>query len=85
LFSGGTAAPHNYKGIAYDGELTEASAITFAYDLHHGRWETVSEDTDDPRVDSHLLDTTVGPVLLGGMAKDLAVTARVTLLPKNER
>jgi N-acetylneuraminic acid mutarotase len=85
LFSGGTATPHNYKGIAYDGELTEASAITFAYDLHHGRWETVSEDTDDPRVDSHLLDTTVGPVLLGGMAKDLAVTARVTLLPKNER
>ncbi|MFZ0951819.1 MAG: kelch repeat-containing protein [Candidatus Sulfotelmatobacter sp.] len=82
FFSGGTATPHDYKGVAYDGEPSEASTFTFAYDLHHGRWETISEDTDDPRADSHLLETMIGPVLLGGMAKDLAVTAQVTLLPK---
>jgi N-acetylneuraminic acid mutarotase len=82
LFSGGTATPHDYKGVAYDGQPTEASTFTFAYDLHHGRWETISENTDDPRADSHLLDTTVGPVLLGGIANDLSVTSRVTLLPK---
>jgi N-acetylneuraminic acid mutarotase len=82
FFSGGTATPHDYKGVAYDGQPAEASAFTFAYDLHHNRWETISEDTPDPRTDSHILDTTIGPVVLGGMAKNLAVTARVALLQK---
>jgi Kelch motif len=82
FFSGGTATPHDYKGIAYDGEPTEASGFTFAYDPHHSRWETISEETDDPRADSRLVDTTIGPVVLGGMAKDMAVTSRVTMLPK---
>jgi hypothetical protein len=81
-FSGGTATPHDFKGIAYDGKPTEGCTFTFAFDLHHGRWETISEDTYDPRADSHLLDTTIGPVVLGGMVKNLAVTARVTLLVK---
>jgi N-acetylneuraminic acid mutarotase len=82
FFSGGTATPHDYKGVAYDGQPTEGCTFTFAYDVHHGRWETISDDSDDPRADSHILDTTVGPVVVGGMAKDLAVTARVTLLQK---
>jgi len=82
FFSGGTATPHDYKGVAYDGQPTEGCTFTFAFDLHHARWETISEDAYDPRADSHLLDTTIGPVVVGGMAKNLAVTARVTLLQK---
>jgi N-acetylneuraminic acid mutarotase len=82
FFSGGTATPHDYKGVAYDGQPTEACTFTFAYDLHHAKWETISDDTDDPRADSHILDTSIGPVVVGGMAKNLAVTAHVTLLPK---
>ncbi len=83
FFSGGTATAHDYKGVAYDGQPAEASTFTFAYDVHHNRWETVSEDTFDPLADGRgILDTTLGPVLLGGMVKNAAVTARVTLLPK---
>jgi len=83
FFSGGTATPHNFKGIGYDGQPAEASAVTFAYDLHAGRWETISENTPDPREDSRgILSTPLGLVILGGMAKNQAVTARVTLLPK---
>jgi N-acetylneuraminic acid mutarotase len=82
FFSGGTATPHDYKGVAYDGQPAEASPVTFAYNLHHSRWETIDQDTYDPRADSHLLDTTIGPVVLGGMAKNQAVTARVTILQK---
>jgi N-acetylneuraminic acid mutarotase len=83
LFSGGTAAPHDYKGIAYDGQPAEASTVTFAYDLHGHRWDTISEDTYDPRADSRgILITPIGPLVLGGMVKNLAVTARVTQVPK---
>jgi N-acetylneuraminic acid mutarotase len=83
FFSGGTATPHDYKGVAYDGKPTEASTVTFAYDLHHAQWETLTENAFDPRADSRgLLDTPVGPVVLGGMATNLAVTAKVTLLQK---
>jgi len=82
FFSGGTTTPHDYKGVAYDGQPSETSTVTFAYDLHHSRWETIDENTYDPRADSHVLDTTIGPVVVGGMVKNLAVTARVSLLPK---
>ncbi len=82
FFSGGTPTPHDYKGIAYDGQPAEISPFTFAYDLHHNRWETISEDTPDPRTDGQVLDTMIGPVVLGGLAKDLAPTAGVTLLQK---
>ncbi len=83
FFSGGTATPHDYKGVAYDGQPMEACPFTFAFDLHHSRWETISEDTNDPRADSRgILDTPAGPVIIAGMAKDMAPTARVTLLAK---
>jgi Kelch motif len=83
FFSGGTATPHDYKGVAYDGQPAEPSTFTFAYDLHRNRWETISEETDDPRADGGgILDTTLGPVLLGGMAKNMTVIPRVTLLQK---
>jgi N-acetylneuraminic acid mutarotase len=82
FFSGGTTTPHDYKGVAYDGQPSDVSTFTFAYDLHHGRWETIDENTYDPRADSQVLDTTIGPVVVGGMVKNLAVTARVSMLPK---
>jgi N-acetylneuraminic acid mutarotase len=83
FFSGGTATPHDYKGAAYDGQPATASEVTFAYDLHGHKWETISETTYDPRADSRgILMTPIGPVVLGGMVKNLAVTARVTQVPK---
>ncbi|HEV3306239.1 MAG TPA: kelch repeat-containing protein [Candidatus Sulfotelmatobacter sp.] len=82
-FSGGTATPHDYKGTPYDGQPVEVSTFTFDYELHGHKWETLSANTYDPRVDGRgLIETPLGPVVLGGMAKNLAVTARVTLFPK---
>jgi N-acetylneuraminic acid mutarotase len=82
-FFGGTATPHDYKGVAYDGKPAEASSVTFAYDLHRHQWETVSETTSDPRADSRgILMTPVGPVVVGGMDENFAVTALVTVLLK---
>jgi hypothetical protein len=83
FFSGGTPTPHDYKGRAYEGEPTEASAVTFAYDVHHHQWETISNDTSDPRADSRgIVFTPIGPLVIGGMAKNLAATAAVTQLPQ---
>jgi N-acetylneuraminic acid mutarotase len=82
-FSGGTATPHDYKGTSYDGKPAEASPVTFAYELHHSRWDTITTNTSEPRIDGHLLETPLGPAVLGGLAKNLAVTAGVTLLPKS--
>jgi N-acetylneuraminic acid mutarotase len=81
-FSGGTPTPHNYKGVSYDGKVAAASLVTFAYDVHHNRWETISENTNYPRSNSGLLVTPVGALVLGGMVNNQAVTAGVTILPK---
>ncbi|MGA7592620.1 MAG: kelch repeat-containing protein, partial [Candidatus Sulfotelmatobacter sp.] len=82
-FSGGTTTPHDYKGASYDGAPAQVSSVTFDYDLHGHKWETLEENTSDPRADGRgLLETPVGPVVLGGMAKNLAVTAGVTLVAK---
>src|SRR5580700_4486285 len=83
FFSGGTPTPHDYKGVAYDGQPTEGSPVTFAYDVHHHEWETISDDTDDPRADSRgIVFTPIGPMVLGGMVRNLAVTSRVSPLPQ---
>jgi hypothetical protein len=83
LFSGGTATPHDYKGVAYNGKPTEGSTLTFDYDLHRHEWETVSEDTFDPRADNRgIVFTPIGPVVMGGMVKNMAVTSHVTQLPQ---
>jgi len=83
FFFGGTTTPHDYKGVSYDGKDAEVSPLTFAYDLHHGRWETISENSAEPRLDGGgLQDTPLGPVVLGGMASGRGVTARVTVLLK---
>jgi N-acetylneuraminic acid mutarotase len=83
FFSGGSAAPHDFKGLSYDGHPAQISTVTFAFNLHSKQWETITEDTYDPRMDSRgILDTPLGLVVLGGMAKNQSVTARVTFVPK---
>ncbi len=84
-FSGGTSTPHDYRGVAYDGKPAEVSSFTFDYDVHGHKWETLGNKTYDPRGDAGgILITPYGPVVVGGMNKDLAVTSRVTLLPRKE-
>jgi len=83
FFFGGTTTPHDYKGVSYDGQPAVVSLITFDYDLHHGKWETIADSTFEPRMDANgVVETPVGPVVLGGMASNQGVTAKVTLLPK---
>jgi N-acetylneuraminic acid mutarotase len=83
LFSGGTTNPHNYKGVGYDGKPAEISPVTFAFELHGNRWETITEDTYDVRTDGRgILSTPLGPLILGGMLKNLAISARVLALPR---
>jgi N-acetylneuraminic acid mutarotase len=84
-FSGGTSTPHDFKGVSYDGKPPEVSAFTFAYDVHSHKWETLSDNTFDPRGDGRgILISPYGPVVIGGMNENLAVTSRVTLLPRKE-
>ncbi|MGA1987103.1 MAG: kelch repeat-containing protein [Candidatus Sulfotelmatobacter sp.] len=83
LFSGGATGPHNFKGLDYDGKLAEISPMTFDFELHGARWETISEDTLDARADSGgILNTALGPMILGGILKNGAISARVLVLPK---
>ncbi len=83
LFSGGTTTPHNLKGLDSDGKATEISPVTFAFEVHGSRWETITEDTFDVRTDSRgVLATPLGPLILGGMLKNGAISARVLALPK---
>jgi N-acetylneuraminic acid mutarotase len=83
IFSGGSANPHNFKGIDYAGKPIEISPMTFTFELHGNRWDTITRDTFDARTDSRgIVSTPIGPLILGGMLKNQAVTARVLGLPK---
>lgn len=83
LFSGGTVAPHDFKGLGEDGKPTEISPVTFVYEVHGNRWDTISQDTYDVRTDERgIVFTPLGPMILGGTLKNSAVSARVLVLPK---
>lgn len=85
LFSGGTAGPHNFKGMDSGGKPAELSAVTFSLDLHGNKWEMIADDTFDPRTDSRgIVSTPVGPMIVGGLVSNTAVTARVVVLPKSK-
>jgi Galactose oxidase, central domain len=85
FFSGGTSTPHDYMGKSYDGKPAEVSGFTFEYDVHGHKWEVISDSTYDPRGDSRgIVITPYGPVVLGGMAENMSVTSRATLLPRKE-
>jgi N-acetylneuraminic acid mutarotase len=83
LFSGGTVVPHNWKGLDAEGKAAELSPVTFAYELHGNRWQTIAEDTYDVRADGRgILFTPLGPLILGGTLKNSAISARVLDVPK---
>lgn len=83
FFSGGSAVPHNFKGADADGKPVALSPVTFAFDVHANRWETIADDTFDPRTDSRgIASTPIGPIVVGGLVGNTAVTARAMLLPK---
>lgn len=82
-FSGGTVAPHNYKGLDSEGKPVEISPVTFDYNVKGNRWETISEDTPEARTDSGgILTTPIGEMVLGGMVKGQVITARGMIVPK---
>jgi N-acetylneuraminic acid mutarotase len=81
VFSGGSPTPHNFKGLDYEGKPVEFSLVTFDYDVKNNQWETISEDTNDPRGDTRgIVSTPIGPMIVGGLVKNTAVTARCILL-----
>lgn len=83
LFSGGSTAPYTFKGLDYDGKPMQVSTLTFDYDVHSRKWESLEPDTFDVRTDSRgVLSTPVGPMVLGGMVSNTAVTGRAVVLPK---
>jgi N-acetylneuraminic acid mutarotase len=82
-FSGGTDNPYNYNGVGYDGRPSEPSAVTFAFNVKLGKWETLNENTPQPTMDHRgLLVTDKGLVILGGMGKGQLVSANMQILPK---
>jgi N-acetylneuraminic acid mutarotase len=82
-FSGGTDNPYNYNGIGYDGHPSEPVAVTFAFNLRTGKWETLNQKTPNPTMDHRgLLVAPHGLVIIGGMEKGQQVTSRVTVLPR---
>jgi N-acetylneuraminic acid mutarotase len=83
IFSGGTAKVHDFKGMDDDGKPAEFSPVTFDFDVHANRWETISEDTYDVRSDTRgIVPTPIGMLIVGGLVKNTAVTARAVVVPK---
>ena len=82
-FSGGSASPHDFKGIGYDRQPADVSSVSFLYDLHANQWVTADENTVEPRMDcGGILATPAGLVILGGMTKGQTATALATLFAR---
>lgn len=82
-FSGGSASPHDFKGIGYDGQPADVSSVSFLYDLHAKQWVTADENTVEARMDcGGILATPAGLVILGGMTKGQTATALATLFAR---
>jgi N-acetylneuraminic acid mutarotase len=83
-FSGGTDNPYNYNGIGYNGQPSEPSPMTFAFNLKTGKWEVLNQNTPNPTMDHRgLLVIGRDLVIVGGMEKGQQVTAKVQVLPKS--
>ena len=78
IFSPEERQLHNYKFLDNDGKQAEISPVTFAYELHGNRWDTILEDTYDVRTDARgYLVHAVGPGDPRRHLKNSAVSARV--------
>jgi N-acetylneuraminic acid mutarotase len=85
-FFGGSDKPHDDAGIGYDGSPAEPVPVTFAFNLHNGKWETLDENTPNPTMDHRgLLVTKSNLVIIGGMEKGQVVTAKMTALSKEAK
>jgi N-acetylneuraminic acid mutarotase len=83
LFSGGTTVPHNFKGLDAEGKPAKISDVTFAFNGHDQRWETIDEEQFDVRSDTRgIAPTPIGPLIVGGMLANQAVTSRVLMVKK---
>lgn len=83
LFSGGSPSLHNFKGQDAEGKPVQFSEMTFSFDVRSKEWDTVSDENPDVRSDSRgIAYTPIGPIIVGGLVKNTAVTARAVLLPK---
>lgn len=83
FFSGGTTKPHTFNGLDYESKPAVVSPVTFAYDLHSNKWETIAENTFDVRADSRgMVSTPVGEMILGGMLANNAFSARMVVVFK---
>jgi N-acetylneuraminic acid mutarotase len=82
-FTGGASGPYDSTGQGFDGHPAQPSPMVFSYDLRKKAWDVIHEKVAIPTMDQRGL--IVAPhylVLLGGMASNRAVTAHVTLIPK---
>jgi N-acetylneuraminic acid mutarotase len=80
-FSGGTGNPYNFNGVGYNGQPSEPSPVTFAFNVKSAKWETVNENTPDPAMDQRgLMVIPHGLVTAGGMNKGQQVTANVRVV-----
>jgi N-acetylneuraminic acid mutarotase len=85
-FTGGTDNPHGYNGLGYNGQPSEPSPVTFAFDVRSESWETISENTPDATMDSRtLLVTQRGLLTIGGMEKGQRVTGKATVVKTGSR
>ena len=85
-FSGGTDNPYNYDGVGYDGRPSEPSGMTFAFNVHSGKWETIGDEAAGATMDHRgLVVEGGGLVVVGGMEAGQKVTGRVAVIPKEAR
>ena len=85
-FSGGTDNPYNYSGVGYNGQPSEPSPTTFAFDVKSEKWETLNDNTPEPTMDHRgLLVTHRGLLIVGGMEKGQKVTSKVTVVKGNPK
>ncbi len=83
LFSGGSTAPHNYKGLDAQGKPVELSPVTFSFDVRANHWETIAESEDEARADTRgIAFTALGPLIVGGTVADAGITGQVLVLAK---
>jgi len=85
-FSGGTANPHDYNGIGFDGQPAEPVSTTFDFNVKDAAWEMDTEDTPNPSMDHRgLIEISAGMVVIGGMEKGQQVTDKVQVVLRKER
>jgi len=57
--------------------------VTFSFDVREGKWETLTEETEDAHSDTRgIVSTLIGPLIVGGLIRDNTVSSRVMIVPK---